>query len=288
MMPGRLVVLAGGAASRMKKSGNMALEDRLAQDAATKVKAMIGVGEEYRPFLEYLLYHAWLAGYNDIVIVVGERDVSVRAYFGAKEKGNTFHGLSISYAFQGIPPGRTKPLGTADALLCALRSRPEWREGRFTVCNSDNLYSVNAFRLLREVPDDNGLIDYDRDALGLDSARVGRFAVLLKDRQGRLSDIVEMPDPETLRRARDPDGRIGVSMNIYAFGYERILPYLEQVPVHPVRQEKELPGAVRMMLADRPGSIVAIPLAEPVPDMTSQDDIEQIKRTVRAVSLSWR
>jgi glucose-1-phosphate adenylyltransferase len=287
MMPGKLVVLAGGAASRMKKAGRTALDDRLAQDAATKVKAMIGVGEGYRPFLEYLLYHAWLAGYDDVVIVVGERDVSVRAYFGREEKGNTFHGLSISYAVQRIPPGRTKPLGTADALLCALRSRPEWREGRFTVCNSDNLYSVKAFRLLREVPDGNGLIDYDREALGLDSARVDRFAVLLKDRQGRLSDIVEMPDPETLRRARGPDGRIGVSMNIYAFGYERILPYLEQVPLHPVRQEKELPGAVRMMLADRPGSIVAIPLAETVPDLTNQDDIDAMICTVKEMNPLW-
>ncbi len=287
MMPGKLVVLAGGAASRMKKAGRMALDDRLAQDAATKVKAMIGVGEGYRPFLEYLLHHAWLAGYDDVVIVVGEHDVSVRAYFGREEKGNTFHGLSISYAVQRIPAGRTKPLGTADALLCALRSRPEWREGRFTVCNSDNLYSVNAFRLLREVPDDNGLIDYDRDALGLDSARVDRFAVLLRDGQGRLSDIVEMPDPETLRRARGPDGRIGVSMNIYAFNYKRILPYLEQVPVHPVRQEKELPGAVRMMLEDRPGSVVAIPLAEPVPDLTNQDDIEEMIRTLKEMNRLW-
>jgi len=271
----------------MKKAGTMALDDRLVQDAATKVKAMIGVGKGYRPFLEYLLYHAWLAGYADVVIVVGELDDSVRGFFGRKERGNNFHGLSISYAVQRIPPGRTKPLGTADALLCALRSRPEWRDGRFTVCNSDNLYSVNAFQLLREVPDGNGLIDYDRDALGLDSARVDRFAVLLKDELGRLSDIVEMPDPETLRRARGPDGRIGVSMNIYAFRYERILPYLDRVPVHPVRQEKELPGAVRMMLADRPGSIVAIPLAEPVPDLTSQDDIEEMKRTLKEKSPLW-
>jgi glucose-1-phosphate adenylyltransferase len=286
-MPGKLVVLAGGAASRMKKAGTMALDDRLAQDAATKVKAMIGVGEGYRPFLEYLLHHAWLAGYDDVVIVVGEWDVSVRAYFGTEEKGNTFHGLSISYAVQRIPPGRAKPLGTADALLCALLSQPEWHEGRFTVCNSDNLYSVNAFRLLREVPDDNGLIDYDRGAIGLDSARVDRFAVLLKDERGRLSDIVEMPDPETLRRARGPNGRIGVSMNIYAFRYEHILPYLEQVPVHPVRQEKELPGAVRMMLADRPGSITAIPLAEPVPDLTSQDDIEEMIRTLKEMNPLW-
>jgi NDP-sugar pyrophosphorylase family protein len=287
-MAGNLVVLAGGAASRMKKAGTTALEERLAQDAATKVKAMIGVGDGYRPFLEYLLYHAWLAGYEDVVIVVGEQDLSVREFFGNKDSGNKFHGLTISYAVQRIPPGRTKPLGTADALLCALRTRPEWREGRFTVCNSDNLYSVNAFRLLRELPDGNGLIDYDRGALGLESARIDRFAVLLKDERGRLSDIVEMPDPETLRRARGPDGRIGVSMNIYAFGYERVLPYLERIPVHPVRQEKELPGAVRMMLVDQPGSVAAIPLAESVPDLTNQDDIERIKRTVKGVHLSWK
>jgi glucose-1-phosphate adenylyltransferase len=287
-MPGNLVILAGGAASRMKKAGTGELEKRIAQDAATKVKAMIGVGEGYRPFLEYLLHHAWLAGYDDVIIVLGEHDVSVREYFGRMDRGNNFHGLSISYAVQRIPPGRTKPLGTADALLCALRSRPEWRQGRCTVCNSDNLYSVNAFRVLREVSEGSALIEYDRDALGLDSARVDRFAVLLKDERGRLTEIVEMPDPETLRRARGPRGRIGVSMNIYSFECERILPYLEQVPVHPVRQEKELPEAVRMLLLDTPESVSAIPLAEPVPDLTNQDDIEQMKRIVGEMVLSWR
>jgi glucose-1-phosphate adenylyltransferase len=66
-------------------------------------------------------------------------------------------------------------------------------------------------------------------------------------------------------------------MNIFRFSYDRILPYLESVPLHPVRHEKELPAAVKMMIAEYPRSVFALPLAEHVIDLTSQSDIPTVK-----------
>ncbi len=140
-MPGRLVILAGGIGSRMKRPPEKVIIDdrRLTKDADEKPKAMIGIGAVHHPFLDYLLYNAREAGYRDVVIVVGDKDDYTRHYYGEKERNNDFHGLSISYALQAIPEGREKPLGTADALLQALIVREDWAGRKFTVCNSDNL-----------------------------------------------------------------------------------------------------------------------------------------------------
>jgi hypothetical protein len=44
-----------------------------------------------------------------------------------------------------------------------------------------------------------------------------------------------------------------------------------------VREEKELPVAVRMMVAQHPQAVYAIPLAEHVIDLTSPADIPAVR-----------
>jgi glucose-1-phosphate adenylyltransferase len=262
----------------MRKPGDAKLEPDLERDAETKSKSMIRVGETGRPFLDYLLYNAREAGYRDIVIVVGEGDAAIRSYYGAKERGNPFEGLSISYALQPVPPGRVKPLGTADALLHALQIRPDWAGTRFTVCNSDNLYSRRALTIVREAATGCAMIDYDRDALEFPPARIEQFAVIMKNEKNQLIDIVEKPGPDALARACDRGGRVGVSMNIWRFPYDRILPCLEETPLHPARLEKELPSAVLILIHRWPGSLLTIPLQERVPDLTDRSDIPEMQR----------
>lgn len=277
-MEPQVVILAGGISSRMRKSAGVVLAPALRTDADTKSKSMIGLGKSGRPFLDYLLFNAREAGYRDVVIVVGEDDASIRPYYGARERGNLFEGLSISYAVQPIPPGRTKPLGTADALLHALRARPDWEGTRFTVCNSDNLYSCRALMLMRTAPTGCAMIDYGRDALAFPEARIEQFAVIIRNEKNQLVSIVEKPTAEELERARDRTGRVGVSMNIWRFPYDRILPCLVETPLHPGRLEKELPAAVLLMLRRWPGSLSTIPLEEYVPDLTDRRDILDIQR----------
>jgi len=181
------------------------------------------------------------AGYRSVVIVVSDSDTSIRDYYERDRAGDQFRQLHISYAVQPIPAGRTKPLGTADALLRALESTPAWKGQSFTVCNSDNLYSRTALRLLLEDGHEHALIDYDRAALEFNQKRIEQFAVTKKDPQGFLLDIIEKPAEEEIRGAADRHGRIGVSMNIFKFSYDSILPYLESVPLHPLREKRSFP-----------------------------------------------
>ena len=277
-MEPHLVILAGGISSRMKRAADVVLSPNLQADAETKSKSMIGLGEAGRPFLDFLLFNAREAGYRDVVIVVGEGDASIRSYYGPRDRGNLFEGLSLSYAVQPIPPGRTRPAGTADALLYALRSRPDWAGTRLTVCNSDNLYSRRALALLLEAPTGCAMIDYSREALVFPTSRIEQFAVIVSNAKRQLLDIVEKPDPGALERARDRRGRVGVSMNIWRFPYDRILPCLEETPFHPARQEKEIPAAVLILLRRRPGSLTTIPLEEHVPDLTDRRDILDVQQ----------
>ncbi len=273
-----IVILAGGVSSRMKKSMSALGAGHEASHAA---KSLIGLGEGKRPFLDYLLWNAELAGYRDVVLVVGEQNRAFRERYGTTDRGNRFHSLEISYAIQKIPAGRTKPLGTADALLQALRSRPDWSGRGCTVCNSDNLYSVAALRKMLDTGDRCALIAYDRDALGFSSTRARQFGVLLKDGSGRLVEIIEKPSEEQITRVTGPDGRVWVSMNLWRFACDVILPFLEQAPMDPVRSEKELPVAVSRMIREVPGSVVAIPIAEPVPDLTTAGDIDVVEESLR-------
>jgi NDP-sugar pyrophosphorylase family protein len=278
-----LVILAAGISSRMRKpaEGSAGLDPALMRDADERSKSMLGVGPGGRPFLDYLIWNAREAGYADIVIVIGQHDRGIRDRYGPAMAGNNFHGVRVSYALQRIPEGRTKPLGTADALLEALRARTDWRGMKFTVCNSDNLYSRDALRKLRETEHAGALIDYDRDALRFAQSKIEQFAVLEKDPDGYLSAIIEKPSPADFERVRDSAGRVGVSMNIFRFSYDTVIPFLEDVPFHPVRLEKELPAAVALMIRTVPRSVAAIPASEYVPDLTGRGDIAMVREYMR-------
>lgn len=273
-----IVILAGGLSSRMKQQTAIpgSIDSSLIQEARMKSKAMLGVGEERKPFLDYLLYNIEQAGYMNAVIVVGERDDTIRKHYEQEQNAGIFPSLKFSFVVQTIPAGREKPLGTADALWTALSAMTAWRNQRFTVCNSDNLYSTTALRLLLEDTHPNALIDYDRSSLRFEHDRIMQFAVLKKDADGYVESIIEKPSREQLTQAADAQGRVGVSMNIFRLSYNAIIPFLESVPLHPERREKELPAAVNMMIERHPQCMFAIPLSEHVIDLTMQTDIPTV------------
>ena len=204
-----------------------------------------------------------------------------------QDNDNDFHGLTVNFAVQEIPKNRVKPFGTADALYQAMEQYPELQSNVFTVCNSDNLYSVKALELLRCDSDfQNTLISYDRDALLFSSERISRFALMLFDKDQNLKDIVEKPDPNLLDDFMGADGKLRVSMNIFKFDGSLFFDYVKNCEVHPTRNEKELPAALMAMLKEHPNSVKGIPLSEHVPDLTSKEDIAILKDWVKDIDLS--
>lgn len=279
-MHDRLIILAGGASSRMKNSSVANLGDDLSAQANTRSKSLISIDSSGRPLMDYLLYNAKKAGYKTIYIVIGENELLIKEFYGTKIKGNQFHELIINYAIQYIPNFREKPFGTADALSQAINQYPELKRLTFTVCNSDNLYSVSVLNLLKCTRYSNALISYDRDALKFNLDRIARFALVLINKDGFLENIIEKPSEKETQLYKDEFGKLRVSMNIFKFDGTMISYYIDNCPVHPLRNEKELPTAILNMVKDYANSIYSIPVSEHVPDLTSKEDIASLKEYI--------
>lgn len=270
-MTNHLIILAGGASSRMKKPSLSQLSEDLIYQANSRSKALILLND--RPMLDYVLYNAQQAGFQNIYIVIGKEGDLFKTYYGEERARNMFNGLSISYVFQHIPEGRIKPLGTADAVCQSLEQYPELQENQFVVCNCDNLYSEKAFNLLRLHKSLNAFINYDRDALEYSQKRIESFALTKVDRYNYLQEIIEKPSAYESEKYNDKDGKFRVSMNVFKFDGIVFYPFLQTCIIHPERNEKELPSALLEMIRAYPTSTVGIPLSEHVPDLTGKDDI---------------
>ena len=289
-MHDNLVILAGGASSRMKKqvtSDNLTAEE-IAQ-ANERSKGLIGVGPNGRPLLDYLLLNAKNAGYKNIYIIIGEQGDLFKEFYGTQDKNNNFHGLNISFATQYIPEGRVKPFGTADALYQAVEQYPELNSQSYSVCNSDNLYSTAALQALRETTSPSAFISYDRDAMQFPLERISRFAIAKLNENNFLLDILEKPSADVLKDYKDSEGKLRVSMNAFKFNGSLLYPYLKNCPVHPERDEKELPTVLLNSLADHPNSALGIPFSEHVPDLTAKEDIAEVKEYLKQhyPTLDW-
>jgi NDP-sugar pyrophosphorylase family protein len=130
-MQSTLVILAAGMASRY---GSM--------------KQVQGFGPGGETIMEYSIYDAIRAGFEKVVFII-RRDFAddFKAIFEPKLKGK----IETAYVFQEmhsftddflIPAERTKPWGTAHAVICA-RSAVQ---GHFAVINADDFYGCDSFQ----------------------------------------------------------------------------------------------------------------------------------------------
>lgn len=273
----KLLILAGGMSSRMKKTtdSDTSLDPKLIEQANTLPKCMLGVGKNGRPFMDYVLYNASKAGIKEVVLILNPKDTVTQPHYEAlTSKGNNW-GLDIAFARQYIPENREKPLGTSDAIEQALSQFPSWQNSRFIACNGDNLYPTKAFKLLLEDTHTNAMLDWDTEGYTIE--RVRNCAIIKKDKDGYLVDLLEKPNDVEWEEIVRTMSRIGISWNIFAFTTNELLPFLEKTPLHPIRNEKEIPVTVRLWANEVSKSIYTIPIADVLPDLTSKNDIAEIQ-----------
>ncbi|PWL37463.1 glucose-1-phosphate thymidylyltransferase [Flagellimonas aquimarina] len=270
-----LIIMVGGASSRMKKSLETAdLEESVKTIAKEQHKSLIPLGKAGKPLLHYLIQNAANAGYMEVYLVTGYTNMGFKDLVGKKDYDNTYLNLSVHFAVQTIPEGRQRPMGTADALQQCLDQYPELKNRIFTVCNGDNLYSKEALQDLREEREaPNALISYGSTGLRFSDDRISKFALMDISDKGFLKGIIEKPELEDLDMFRDSEGELRVSMNIFSFFGKSIYPYLVKCPIHSIRGEKELPEAVRNLVTDNPNSMICYPRSEHIPDLTNAEDI---------------
>lgn len=102
-------------------------------------KQLVPIGPNGESILDYNTFDAVEAGFDRIVLVTRpELEDQVREVADRATQGR----VETAITLQRIPEGRTKPLGTADAVLSAL----EHVDGPFGVANADDLYGPGSFR----------------------------------------------------------------------------------------------------------------------------------------------
>jgi len=265
-----IIIMAAGASSRMKSSVSNGVEKHIEAQANTLTKGLIEVGKEGKPLLYYLLKNIKESGYKTVYFVTGEEaslfKKTIRAFQNLER-------LEFKFATQFIPKTREKPLGTADAIWQTLHQFPELKATNFTVCNSDNLYSVNAFLKLRTFDKTQGLIAFDLNYLKFPKDKITGFALLVFNADFKLVSILEKPTLSQFETLEKTHGTVYVSMNCFTFNGVSFYPFLENCPIHPDRNEKELPTAISNMLESSTSEMFGVPLQEHVPDLTTKEDL---------------
>lgn len=108
-----------------------------------KIKQFAKVGPNGETLIEYSINEAINAGFNEVVFIVGEKtEAPFKEMFG-----DEFKGVPVKYAKQTFDPNvRDKPWGTVDALVSAKGVV----DSPFIVCNGDDIYGEETFKILNE------------------------------------------------------------------------------------------------------------------------------------------
>lgn len=121
------------------------------------LKQIDPVGNHGQLLLDYSLYDAYRAGFRTVIFVIKkEIEAAFREAIGGRFSGT----FEVKYAFQEltdlpegyeVPEKRTKPWGTAHAILAAR----EVVDGPFAVINADDYYGPDAFKKIYDYLDSN-------------------------------------------------------------------------------------------------------------------------------------
>lgn len=117
-----------------------------------RLKQLEPVGPSGETLLDYGIYDAVRAGFSNVIIVTRSELVEpLRSHIASHLSDK----LAVTFVVQSlepiptrfsVPPHRTKPWGTAHAILTSQSSV----EGPFAVCNADDYYGPSGYRVLAD------------------------------------------------------------------------------------------------------------------------------------------
>jgi glucose-1-phosphate adenylyltransferase len=103
-MKKRILILAGGVASRMKKATeNVSIEKKLIEQADTLTKGMIGVGKAGKSLIDYQLFNAHLAGFEEVLLLLHPSDDFTQTYYENQMRTNAVWGINCCFQDNILP-----------------------------------------------------------------------------------------------------------------------------------------------------------------------------------------
>ena len=275
------------------------------------LKQIDPVGSQGEAILDYSLFDAYEAGFRKAVIIIKE---AIREDFmttvGERLKKCP---MEISYAYQElnkvpagftVPAGRTKPWGTAHAVLCAA---DQIGDAPFAVINSDDYYGKSAYRelyhaLAEDRPDNEYcMVGYELGKTVTDHGSVARGVCVL-DAQGYLAQIDERTRIEKYAGGihftedgehwTDLAPETTVSMNMWGYRASFLREVKERFPGfltdaianNPMKGEFYLPITVKSLIAERRATVKVLFSADKWYGVTYAADKPQVVAALRQLT----
>ena len=251
--------------------------------------------------MDYSIYDALRAGFDRVVCII--KPEMREDFYDVIGRRLEKH-IEVQYAYQrldnlpagyGVPQGRTKPWGTAHALLCA----KEQIDAPFAVINADDFYGRDAFAaiagFLREKHSagEHAMVGYRIENTLTENGHVAR-GVCETDADGFLRSVTERThiEPREGGAAFTEDGErftfvpagTIVSMNLWGFQPgvmeeidRRFAPWLDEtLPVNPLKGEYFLPLIPNALIHEGKGSVRVLSTHEKWYGVTYHDDMPKL------------
>ncbi len=264
------------------------------------LKQMDPVDEYGHMLMDYSVFDARRAGFERIIIVIKPE---MEALFEEKIGSRLRKFITLDYAYQvlenlpkgfSVPEGRTKPWGTAHAVL----SCKELVHGPFCVINADDYYGEHPFKTIYDFfgssqdQTSHSMVGFRIENTLTENGYVSRGVCRL-DENSKLTGIKEcvhiVPaeggavSTEGDREEFLPNGTI-VSMNFWGFQYSmmkeienRFSGYLrDNLPVNPLKCEYFLPIIPNALISEGNASVTVLPTDERWYGVTYHEDKESV------------
>lgn len=278
------------------------------------LKQIDPVGRHGEAILDYSLYDAYQAGFETVVIII--KKAIAKDFLDTVGARLAASPLEIRYAYQEVdylpgqyqvPEGRTKPWGTAHAVLCA---KEQIGGAPFAVINADDYYGKSGFQTifhtLSQLHDDKRyrytMVSYHLCNTVTENGYVSR-GICTTDQDGNLATIVERTRiqlfPQGIRFSEDEgktwqiiDGDTLVSMNLWGFTPSFLTELENRFPIfldktlaeNPVKGEWYLPFAVEELLLEGKAVVAVKESTDKWYGVTYQQDKPQVIAAIGAMT----
>lgn len=274
-------------------------------------KQITPVDSDGHLIIDYSIFDAVRAGFGSVVCVIKpEMEADFRAAIGDRIS----RCVDLKYAYQtldrlpagySIPEGRTKPWGTAHAVLCA----KELVSGAFAAINADDFYGSGAFREAANflssphAENEHAMVAYRVENTLTENGSVSRGVCAVDN--GLLTGIVERTqivpceggakfiegESETFLPAGTP-----VSMNMWAFSHSMLdemqacFPKWldENLAKNPMKCEYFLPLIPNLLIQEGNGKVYVRTTDERWYGVTYHADLEKVQAAIEAMRASGK
>jgi NDP-sugar pyrophosphorylase family protein len=266
------------------------------------MKQIQSFGPSGETIMEYSIYDAIKAGYKKVVFIIRKEFADdFKAIFEPKLKGK----VEVDYVFQeldafignrNVPEGRTKPWGTAHAILCAKDVVKE----PFSVINADDFYGRDAFEksyqfLVSDVSAKKyGIIGYELLKTLSDNGTVNRGVCQVDDQQNLVSIAerlnISMQNGKIIcddnQEPKELPLDSQVSMNFWCFD-PSIFPYTEKLfnefldsSMENPKSEFFIPIVADQYIKEGAGEIKVIPTSAQWFGVTYKEDAPEVQKSL--------